>query len=68
MTIWSSSGESGGQASGSDPVAELEAKKACRMFCTPWQDRGQSILGGEWAQRTERVRESEVEKTWYSWR
>ena len=28
MTIWSSSGDSGGQASGSDPVVEFEAKKA----------------------------------------
>lgn len=32
MTILSSSGDSGGQASGSDPVAELEVKKSFGTF------------------------------------
>lgn len=37
MTIWSSSAENGGQASGSDPVVEVEAKKAFRKECVEKQ-------------------------------
>lgn len=37
MTIWSSSAENGGQASGSDPVVEVEAKKAFTGECVEKQ-------------------------------